>query len=70
MPTKSIFTSLTFWGSFTALVSAFAPKVFVVLGMDPQTVASGIVSVIGFVLTVWGRFRAKQPVTLTGSPKA
>lgn len=69
MPTKSIFQSVTFWGSVISVVALFFPKLFVALGMDPQTVASDIVGGIGFAVTVWGRLRATQPVTVTGSPK-
>ena len=70
MNTKSIFQSITFWGSVTSIVSLFFPKVFTALGWDPQTTASYIVGAIGFVITVVGRLRATQTVTLTGSPSA
>jgi hypothetical protein len=71
MPTKSIFTSVTFWGSITSLLAMFFPKIFTALGWDPQTTASYVVAAIGFVITVIGRFRAstQPPVTLTGGTK-
>jgi len=70
MNTKSIFSSVTFWGSVTSIVSLFFPKVFAALGWDPQTTASYIVGAIGFVITVYGRFTATKAVTLTGAPSA
>lgn len=66
MVSKSIFQSVTFWGSVTALVASLAPSVFVKLGYSPQTVAADIVAGIGFIITVYGRFTAKQQVTLAG----
>lgn len=68
---KSIFASTTFWGSAVALVAAMAPHVYSnFAGSADQTqVVSGIVSFIGFCLAVYGRFTAKQVVTLTGAPK-
>jgi hypothetical protein len=46
----------------------FAPKVFVLLGASPETVATQIVAVVGFIITVYGRLKATQRVTLTGAP--
>jgi hypothetical protein len=69
MNTKSIFSSVTFWGSVTSMVALFFPKLFTALGWDPQTTASYIVGAIGFAVTAYGRLRATQPVTLTGAPK-
>jgi hypothetical protein len=70
MVSKSVFSSVTFWGSVTALVAALAPGVFVKLGYDAPTVASYIVSAIGFGVTVYGRITATQAVTLTGGTPA
>lgn len=69
---KSIFQSTTFWGSIVALFAQLAPHVFTNLfGSASQTqVVAGILSVIGFGVTVYGRFTAKQVVTLTGKMPA
>lgn len=69
---KSIFQSQTFWGSVVSLVAMLAPHIYTnIVGSATQTtVVSTIVGVIGFLWTVWGRFHATQPVTLTGKPKA
>ena len=69
---KSIFSSTTFWGSVVSLVSMLAPHVYAnIVGSATQTtVVATIVGVIGFLITVYGRFTATQPVTLTGKPKA
>jgi hypothetical protein len=64
MNSKSVFTSLTFWSSVTMLLSGLAPKVFVVLGMSPETTASGVVAVLSFVLAVYGRWKATRPLHL------
>lgn len=66
MDVKSIFKSLTFWGAVTTLVGQFAPKLMAAIGYDPGVVAAYIVSGIGFVVTVIGRLRATQQVSLTG----
>jgi hypothetical protein len=65
---KSIFQSLTFWGAITSLIAAMAPGVFTKLGYDAPTVAAGIVTGVGFIITIYGRLTAKQAVTLTGGP--
>jgi hypothetical protein len=65
---KSIFQSTTFWGAVTSLVAMVAPTVFVKLGWDPQHVASGLVAFIGQAVVIYGRFTAKQVVTLAGGP--
>lgn len=65
---KSIFQSTTFWGSVVSLVSVLFPKFFSTLfGTASQTAIVGdIMTGIGFVMTVYGRFTAKQVVTLAG----
>lgn len=68
---KSIFQSTTFWGAvMTALAMSF-PTIFTKLNIttaNTATIAQYIVQAIGFVITVYGRFTAKQVVTLTGGP--
>lgn len=66
--TKSALASLTVWGAITTLLSAFLPSIFTILGADPNTTAQYIVAVIGFGVTVYGRIRATQTVTVTGTP--
>lgn len=65
---KSIFQSTTFWGSVVSLGAQLAPHIYAnIAGSASQTqVVATIVSVIGFGVTVYGRFTAKQVVTLTG----
>jgi energy-converting hydrogenase Eha subunit C len=65
---KSIFSSTTFWGSIVSLVAMLAPHIYAnIAGSASQTaVVSTIVAVVGFVVTVYGRFTATQKVTLTG----
>jgi hypothetical protein len=73
LPAKSIFASTTFWGSIVALVAQLAPHIFTNLAgtASQATVVTTVVGVIGFAVTVYGRFTATQPVTVTGSaPKA
>jgi hypothetical protein len=67
---KSIFSSTTFWGSIVSLLALLAPHVYTNLaGNASQTVVvSTIVGVVGFLVTVYGRFTAKQVVTLAGGP--
>lgn len=55
-----------------ALVAELAPHVFSnIAGAASQTtVVSMIVAVIGFLVTVYGRFTARTPVSLTGGTVA
>jgi hypothetical protein len=66
---KSIFSSTTFWGSIVSLIAMVAPHLYSnIAGSASQTtVVSTIVGIIGFIITVYGRFTAKQVVTLTGA---
>ncbi len=67
---KSIFTSTTFWGALLSLVASVAPRVLhnIIGTADYPTVAAIAASVATFLITVYGRFTAKQVVTLTGGP--
>ncbi len=67
--TKSILQSVTFWGSVVSLLALFQPKLFLALGAQPSDVAVYIQAAVGFGITAWGRLRATQPVTITGTPK-
>jgi hypothetical protein len=66
---KTIFASTTFWGSVVSLLGVVAPHFLANLtnGASQSTVVSYIVAAVGFVVTVYGRFTAKQVVTLTGA---
>ena len=67
---KSIFQSTTFWGAVLSLFSQFAPHIYANLfgGASQATIVGDIMTGIGFLVTVYGRFTAKQAVTLTGGP--
>lgn len=67
---KSIFSSTTFWGSIVSLAAMLVPHIYTnIVGTASQTsVVSTIVGVVGFAITVYGRFTATQPVTWTGAP--
>jgi hypothetical protein len=75
---KSIFTSVTFWGTVLAAFSALFPTIYAKLGItDPTAVASQIVAAashiisgISYIIILYGRFRATKLVTLTGAPPA
>jgi hypothetical protein len=66
---KSIFSSTTFWGAIVSLFGVIAPGVYTKLfGAAAQTtVVADIMTGLGFIMTVYGRFTAKQVVTLTGA---
>jgi fumarate reductase subunit D len=75
---KSIFTSVTFWGTVLAAFSTLFPTIYAKLGITDQAavasqivaVVSHIISGISYVIIVYGRFRATKHVTLTGNPPA
>jgi hypothetical protein len=66
---KSILQSTTFWGAVISLLSTLAPHVFANLfgGASQTVIVSNIITGIGFIITVYGRFSAKQVVTWTGA---
>jgi uncharacterized membrane protein len=69
MPTKSIFTSVTFYGAVISLLGIVAPKISTALGIttaNSAAIAQEAVAVVGFLITLWGRVRATTKVTLTG----
>ena len=67
---KSIFQSTTFWGAVVSMFGVLAPGIYSkVFGAASQPAIVGdIMAGIGFIVTVYGRFTAKQVVTLTGGP--
>lgn len=67
---KSIFSSVTFWGAILTALSIALPSLSAKFGLTSATVstdATWIVGAIGTVITIYGRLRASQPATITGS---
>lgn len=69
---QSIFTSKTFWGAAVAFLASAAPIAFSWLGLstDPSSqaaVVAHIIAAASFAFTVYGRFKANHPVSLTGA---
>jgi hypothetical protein len=70
---KSILTSKTFYGALLSLSSVLFPSFYLhlmtAIGInDPAQIADKLVAVVGALYTIYGRFAATQPVTLTGAP--
>ena len=68
---KSIFSSVTFWGSALAAVAMAFPALAARFGLSTANTAVDaqyITAAVAFVVTVYGRFTAKQVVTLKGGP--
>jgi uncharacterized membrane protein YwaF len=66
---KSIFTSVTFWGTAISFFALMFPNVWVKFGVTNQAdLAAHIVGAIGAIVAIYGRFRATKLVTLTGKP--
>ena len=61
---KSIFTSKVFWGAVVTVLSSLFPKVIHV--SDADATVSTILTVIGGVFTVYGRWAATSKVSITG----
>jgi hypothetical protein len=67
---KSIFQSVTFWGSVLTALAIAIPSVSSKFGLTTATAATDaqyIVQAIGVAITIYGRFTAKQVVTVTGA---
>lgn len=71
---KSIFASKTFWGAVISLLSQVAPHLLVSIGLTPDAateylahIAQEVLIVIGFALTIYGRYKANRSVSLTGA---
>lgn len=68
---KSIFQSVTFWGSVLTALAMAIPSVAAKFGLTTGNAAVDaqyIVQAIGVILTIYGRFTAKQVVTVSGGP--
>ncbi len=66
---KSIFQSVTFWGAALTAFAIALPSISAKFGIttaNTAVVAQYIVQAVGVVITIYGRFTAKQVVTLTG----
>ncbi len=66
---KSIFQSVTFWGAVLTAVALAFPTISAKLGLssaNTAVIAQYIVQGIGIIVTIYGRFTAKQLVTWTG----
>lgn len=71
---KSVFTSTTFYGALIGLLAAINPAVYAkIIGLfgvaDPNAVAAKIVGILAFLLTLYGRWNATQPLALKSGPK-
>ncbi|CAB4190198.1 hypothetical protein UFOVP1288_44 [uncultured Caudovirales phage] len=56
---KNIFASKAIWGSVVALVSAIAPTVLPLVGIQPGELAS-ITGALGALLAIYGRLTATK----------
>lgn len=65
---KSIFTSVTFWGLVIGIVSQVAMRYGYVVPGDTAGLANDLSGAAGAVLVLWGRIRATQPVRVFGPP--
>lgn len=66
---KSIFQSVTFWGSAITAFAIALPSVAAKLGIttaNTAAIAQWIIGAAGTVIAIYGRFSAKQSVSLTG----
>lgn len=67
---KSIFRSVTVWGALLAAVGPYAARHGMSLdpGLAPAFVdiSEQVITLIGLMVTVWGRMRATQPVGIVG----
>lgn len=65
MDTKPFYLSLTFWGALIAGVAALGGVVGFEIPGGGEGLADEIVTAIGAVLALIGRFRAKTVLTLS-----
>jgi putative Mn2+ efflux pump MntP len=67
---KSIFSSVTFWGAILTALAIAVPSLTAKFGLTTANTSQDATWIVGFfttVMTIYGRFAAKQVVTLTGS---
>lgn len=67
--TKSLLGSVTFWGAFTAalpviwsVIVAVFPKLRVISSDDVSSLAGNVVTVVGAIVALIGRFRANSNI--------
>lgn len=65
MNEKPFYASLTFWGAVIAAATPIASALGYEIPGGGEGLAEEIVTVIGAVLAIVGRFRAKTVITLT-----
>lgn len=63
MDSKPFYASITFWGAVLAVIAPFVLQ-WTGVQLDEQGWAQDIVTAIGGVLILWGRWRATQPLRL------
>lgn len=74
MPTKSMFQSSTIWGAIGMIVPVILTFFKVDVGADEvtqgvsliQTLINDGLAIIGFVITIRGRFKAVKPISFLG----
>ncbi len=59
---KSIFTSVTFWGVVLGVVSQIATRYGYQLPGDTAGLTNDLAGIAGALGALWGRLRATQPV--------
>lgn len=71
-PSKPVLTSITIWGGIVALAGTVLP-ILSGLGIVPAdslpdftSTLNTVTALIGGITAIIGRFRAKQPITVTG----
>jgi hypothetical protein len=77
MPTKTVWTSQTIWGAVIMILPVILQLFHIDLSAADASTGVGYVQsfindaivLFGFVTTVWGRMKAKGPVTVLPPPK-
>jgi len=67
LATKSLFSSVTFWGVFTLLVTVLEQALEVLQAIPPELLpkeAQLVLTLLGALLAAVGRLRAKTKLTL------
>ena len=62
MDTKDFFQSKATWGAIFVLLAPFLDH-FGITIEDQETLTQGIVTVVGFVMVVWGQVTRKKEIT-------
>ncbi len=59
---KSLFTSVTFWGVVVTLLSQIATRAGWHVPVDTTGLVNDLAGLAGVVISIYGRVRATQPV--------